>query len=140
MFFSFRPWWSLHDQRALCLLADTPVNDVTFYLAKDDYPLVYMTDWLDYNEMFSLAPQDAGYGKADGLFGTYYVRLRPAYELADLLVDTPYVYSFYAFSQPYGPQAITDLYPGETLMGMAWEDQAAYFRHFMTDISFTMRA
>ena len=95
-FYSYRPWWSMHENKSIVMLADSPLQAVTFYLAMDDYPLVYLTDaeesnqWLDQNEMFSLKPTDKGYSDAEGFFGTYYIRVRPAYNIADLLVDTPY--------------------------------------------------
>lgn len=88
----------MHENRSIILLADSPLQEVTFYLQVDDYPLVYNTDWVDYREMFALHPWDAGYSTAEGHFGSYYVRVRPAYNIADLLVDTPYSYFFRAFS------------------------------------------
>lgn len=103
-FYSYRPWWSMHENKSIVMLADSPLQAVTFYLALDDYPLVYMTDtpdenqWLDSNEMFALQPFDKGYSDAEGYFGTYYVRVRPSYNIADLFVDTPYEYYFRAFS------------------------------------------
>ena len=59
-FYSFRPWWSMHENKTIVLLADSPIQTVTFYLALDDYPLVYLANtednnqWIDSNEMFSL--------------------------------------------------------------------------------------
>ena len=94
----------------MILLADSHLQEVTFYLAMDDYPLVYLTEWFDQNEMFALHPSDPGYSDANGYFGTYYIRVRPSYGLADLLVDQPYMYWFQAFAQPAG-NAQQDLYP-----------------------------
>lgn len=108
-FYSYRPWWSAHENKAMVMLADSPLQEVTFYLALDDYPLVYMTDWIDQDEMFVLQPWDEGYRDADGFFGTYYVRVRPRYDLADLLRDGAYSYYFRAFTQPAG-YGLTDLY------------------------------
>ena len=53
-FYSFRPWWSVHENKSIVLLADSPLKVVTFYLELDDYPLVYLADWIDKNEMFAL--------------------------------------------------------------------------------------
>ena len=126
-FYSFRPWWSMHENKSIVMLADSPMQAVTFYLALDDYPLVYMADmadknqWLDSNEMFSLQPSDKGYSDAEGYFGTYYIRVRPSYNIADPLVDTPYSYYFRAFSQPAG-DGLTDLYHNQALAGVAYQD------------------
>ena len=98
MFASFKPWWSMHEDRTMVLLADSHENDVTFYLALDDYPLIYMTDWIAQNEMFSLHPESVGYALGEGHFGTYYIRIRPGYTLSDLVVPDPYKFDFYAFS------------------------------------------
>ena len=56
----------------------------------------------DTNEMFELKPGDAGYRTAEGYFGTYYVRVRPDYDLADLFRDGSYSYYLRAFGQPAG--------------------------------------
>ena len=56
-------------------------------------------------------PSDEGYRTAEGFFGTYYIRVRPNYSMASLLIDDPYKYYFRAFSQPAG-DGQTDLYPG----------------------------
>ena len=118
-FYSFQPRWSDHEQRSIILLADSPLKSVEFYLAVDEYPLVYDTDWIDSNEMFALQPWDDGYRSADGHFGTYYVRVRPKYTIADLLLDTPYSYYLRAFGQPAG-NALTDLYQNDALAGLAF--------------------
>ena len=97
-YYSFRPWWSMHEKKTIVMLADSPLQEVDFYLALDDYPLIYMTDWVDWNEMFSIKPTDAGYSDANGFFGTYYIRVRPKYTLADLFYDKPYSYYFRTFS------------------------------------------
>ena len=88
--------------------------------------------------MFALHPQDEGYSTSDGHFGTYYVRVRPSYNIADLLVDTPYSYFFRAFSQPAG-DGLTDLYQNDELAGMAFEGQNTYYRHFLTDDTVRIR-
>ena len=50
----------MHENKTIVLLADSPIQTVTFYLALDDYPLVYLANtednnqWIDSNEMFSL--------------------------------------------------------------------------------------
>jgi len=117
----------MHENKSIVMLADSPLQSVTFYLALDDYPLVYLTEiednnqWIDKDEMFSLKPTDAGFSDAEGYFGTYYIRVRPKYTLADLLVDTPYSYYFRAFSQPAG-DGLTDLYQDDIVAGVAYKD------------------
>lgn len=114
----------MHENKTIVLLADSPIQTVTFYLALDDYPLVYLANtedsnqWIDSNEMFSISPAEKGYSDANGYFGTYYIRVRPAYNIADLLVDTPYEYWFRAFSQPTG-DGLTDLYHDSAVVGVA---------------------
>lgn len=31
-FYSYRPWWSMHENRSIIMLADSPLQEVTFYL------------------------------------------------------------------------------------------------------------
>ena len=81
-FFSFQPWWSMHENRTIIMLADSPYQVVKFYVAMDDYPLIYDTYWLDKNEMFALQPWNPNYSDGNGMFGSYYIRVRPQYTLA----------------------------------------------------------
>ena len=97
-FLSFQPWWAASEDRTVIFLCDSMINDVTFYLAVDDYPLIYMTEWVARNEMFSLHPEQRGYTYGEGHFGTYFIRVRPGYILSDLIVDDPYEFHFHAFS------------------------------------------
>ena len=120
LFASYKPWWSMHEDRTVVFLAESFENDVTFYFAVDDYPLIYQTDLIAKNEMFSLAPEAREYTLGNGHFGTYYIRIRPAYALSDVIVDDPYEFNFHAFSQPAG-NGIADLYAGQTLVGAAWK-------------------
>ena len=46
VFASYSPWWSMHEARTVVFLAESYVNDVTFYFAVDDYPLIYMSEGL----------------------------------------------------------------------------------------------
>ena len=120
-FLSYRPWWSTHENKSIIMLADAPYKDVVFYVDLDDYPKSYQTDWMARNGMFTLQPWNPGYSEANGLFGTYYIRVRPDYNLADLVVDTKrnYSYLFRAFSQPAGGEH-TDLYGGSNVAGVAY--------------------
>jgi len=86
-FYSFRPWWSMHEQKTIVMLADSPQHEVVFYVDLDDYPKVYATDWLATNGMFALQPWSPGYSDANELFGSFYIRVRPVYNLADLVID-----------------------------------------------------
>lgn len=97
-FYAFSPWWSAHEQRTMVMLADSPLQEVDFYLSLDDFPMVYLTKWHDWNEMFALTPSQRGYTTSDGFKGTYYARVRPKFTLADILSDRPYTYYFRAFS------------------------------------------
>ena len=87
--------------------------------------------------MYSLAPEHRAYTFGSGHYGTYYLRIRPAYALSDLAVDDPYYFDFHCFSQPAG-NGITDLYAGTELIGVAWEGQNTYYRHFLTDVKHTV--
>ena len=137
-FLSFQPWWSGHEDRTVVFLADSMKNDVTFYLAVDDYPLIYQTDWVARNEMFSVHPDQVGYAYGRGHFGTYFIRVRPGYILSDLIVNDPYEFHFHAFSQPSG-NGLTDLYANEQVVGVAFAGQNTYYRHFLTDINHTVQ-
>jgi len=64
--------------------------------------------------------------------------VRPAYNIADLLVDTPYQYWFRAFSQPTGDD-LTDLYHDSVVVGVTKNDQSKYYRHFLTEKVHTIR-
>lgn len=133
LFLSFRPEWGATDNRAVVFLADSETNDVTFYAAVDDYPLVYTSDLVATNEMLIVNPQEAAEKHSPGNFGTYYIRLRPGYVLSDLVVDDPYKFTFHAFSQPINDDQFTDLFADDQLIGAAWMNQSALYRHFVTD-------
>lgn len=47
----------MHEDKTVIIMADSLVNDVTFYLAVDDYPLIYQTKLIARNEMFSITPK-----------------------------------------------------------------------------------
>ena len=111
LFTSFQPHWSMHEDRTVVFLADSYTNDVTFYFAVDDYPLIYQTDLIARNEMYSIEPGQPSYTLADGHRGNYYIRIRPNYSLSDIVVDDPYEFDFVVFSQPFG-NGLTDLYAG----------------------------
>ena len=137
LFTSFTPLWSMHEDKTVIIMADSLVNDVTFYLAVDDYPLIYQTKLIARNEMFSITPKQPHYTLAEGHRGTYYIRIRPNYSLSDVVVDDPYEFDFVVFSQPFG-NGLTDLYAGQNLVGAAWRGQNTYYRHFLTDINHTV--
>ena len=128
----------MHEDRTVVFLANSFANRVTFYMAIDDYPLIYKTDLIAENEMLSLHPESQQYALGDGHFGMYYVRIRPGYVLSDLVVSDPYEFDFHVFSQPSG-NGLTDLYAGDSLIGVAWKGQNTYFRHFLTDINHTVQ-
>ena len=123
------------------MVADSPFNNVIFYVDVDDYPKSYQTDWMARDGMFSLHPWNPGYNREeDGKFGTFYIRVRPDYNLADLVVDSKinFSYLFRAFSQVSG-NAVTDLYAGMNIAGVAYEGQSSTYRHFITDVNHTIR-
>ena len=136
-FFSFKPYWSMHEDRTVVFLAESFQNDVTFYFTVDDYPLIYKTDFRSRNEMYSIHPEVPGYTIAEGHWGNYYIRVRPGYILSDLIVNDPYEFDFHAFSQPAG-NGLTDLYANDPKIGVAWGGQNTYYRHFLTDIEHTV--
>ena len=101
----------MHEDKTVVFLADSYINDVTFYFSVDDYPLIYQTPFIAKNEMYTIEPYQSGYTLADGHRGTYYIRIRPKYSLSDVVVDDPYEFDFVVFSQPFG-NGLTDLYAG----------------------------
>ena len=98
LFASYKPWWSMHEDRTVVFLAESFENDVTFYFELDDYPLIYKTDWIARNEMYALRPWQDGYALGEGHSGTYFIRIRPDYTLSDFVVEDPYKFDFWAFS------------------------------------------
>ena len=137
-FLSYRPWWSQHEQKSIVMLADSPLNDVVFYVDLDDYPMSYQTDWMAKQGMFALQPWNPRYKTA--VNGTFYVRVRPDYNLADLIVDSKikFNYLFRAFSQQAG-DALTDIYADMNIAGVAFDGQSALYRHYITDSDHTIR-
>ena len=69
-------------------------NKVFFYASWNTYPKHFATSLHDWNDTISI------YGDAPAHHnnGTYYVRLRPDFSLADLLSERQYIYNMYAFS------------------------------------------
>ena len=122
----------------MVLLADSPKQSVMFYMALDDYPLVYQTDLTDTDEMLELRPDHASYRTAEGYFGTYYVRVRPSYDLADLFREGSYSYYLRAFGQPAG-YGQTDLYHDMEVAGIASAGNNAFYRHYITDAEHIIR-
>lgn len=93
--YSFVPWWSGQENRTAVFLADVLANNVFFYSDWNEYPKHYGEAIHDANDVIPL------YGSADAgghQNGTYYIRLRPEFALADLLSMRQYVYNMFAFS------------------------------------------
>jgi len=50
---------------------------VYFYADVDDYPINYITELIDTNGILVIDASNPKYTVAQGVFGTYYVRIRP---------------------------------------------------------------
>lgn len=92
--YSYAPWWSGRENRTAVFLADVIANNVFFYSQWNEYPKHYATSRHDKDDTITI------YGSAEDTKqnGTFYVRLRPEFALADLLSSRQYVYNMYAFS------------------------------------------
>jgi hypothetical protein len=89
---------------------------IYFYAEVDAFPLNYISQLFDSNGILTIAADSPHYKVTEG--GTYFVRIRPQYEFANLVEDNSYKLYFYAFSQP--PQnSFTELYANNTIMGIA---------------------
>lgn len=69
-----------------------------FYVALDDYPLHYVTPWLDQNDIWMLRVDEKDYALRKGKSGTYYARVLPDFALADIIDERIYKFRYYAFS------------------------------------------
>lgn len=92
--YSYKPWWSGQENRTAIFLADMIANKVFFYAQWNTYPKHFATSLHDWKDTISI------YGDAPAHHnnGTYYIRLRPDFSLADLLSQRQYIYNMYAFS------------------------------------------
>ena len=96
---SFHPWWSQNENRTICFVADSMKDAIYFYADVDSFPLNYITTLFDSNGILTIEADRPHYLiKEGGVFGTYYVRIRPQYEFANLVDDDSYKLYFYAFS------------------------------------------
>jgi hypothetical protein len=82
----------------------------------DAFPLNYNSQLFDSNGFLTIAADSPHYKVTED--ATYFVRIRPQYDFAKIVLDNSYKLYFYAFSQP--PQnSFTELYANNTVMGMA---------------------
>lgn len=44
---SYRPWWSDHENRTICFVADSMEDSVYFYADVDVFPINYITPLFD---------------------------------------------------------------------------------------------
>jgi hypothetical protein len=65
------------------------------------------------------------------IYHTYYIRVRPDFELQDLISHQQYIFNFYAFSQ-HQPDTFLDIPLNQVLIGYA-NNSATYYRHFILD-------
>jgi hypothetical protein len=87
-------WWSGQENRTAAFFADVLVNKVTFYTDWNVYPKHFETALHDTNDSLAVF----GSSRYSHYNGTFYIRVRPDFELADLLSRRQYIYDFYAFS------------------------------------------
>jgi hypothetical protein len=92
--FQYDPWWSGRENRTAIFFADVLVNKITFYSDWNKYPKHFETALHDTNDSLAIF----GESPYSHFNGSYYIRVRPDFELADLLSKRQYVYDFYAFS------------------------------------------
>lgn len=128
---SFRPWWSGHENRTICFVAESMEDNVYFYADRDVFPINYITDLFDTNGILTIPADSDKYMTPEGDFGNYYVRIRPQYKFADVVEDQTYQLNFYGFSQPPA-DSFTELYANNTVMGVANTSQVpTQYRHFL---------
>jgi hypothetical protein len=110
--YSYVPWWGGRENRTAVFLADVIANKVFFYSQWNEYPKHFATSRHDEDDTIAI------YGSHDDTKqnGTFYIRLRPEFALADLLSTREYVYNMYAFSMaPASHQEQTAGFAYETL-------------------------
>jgi hypothetical protein len=92
--YSFVPWWGGRENRTAVFLADVIHHKVFFYSKWNEYPKHLKTSWQDQNDTIAV------YGSHEDTRqnGTWYIRLRPEFTMADLFSDLQYIYNMYAFS------------------------------------------
>lgn len=130
---SFRPWWSLHENRTICFVSDSMQDAIYFYAEVDAFPLNYLSTLFDSKGILTITADSPQYKVTEGgVFGTYYVRIRPQYEFANLVQNDVYGLYFYAFSQP-SYSSFTEMYANNTVLGIANStENPTQYRHYLT--------
>jgi hypothetical protein len=91
----------------------------------------YDTDLFDNNGILTIDHDNPKYMISQGVFGTYFVRIRPSYKFANLVQNDDYSLNFYAFSQPREGD-FADLYANNTQMGVANSSKIpTQYRHLL---------
>ena len=80
-FYSYKPWWSMQENRTIVFIADTIFNKVFFYAMWNNYPKHFLTSMHDVNDVIAIYGGNPNYHNN----GEYYIRLRPDFKLYDLI-------------------------------------------------------
>lgn len=79
----------------MIFFANVIFNKIFFHIRPNDYPMWYLDDYVDRNDIIVINPTDKSYSLDNG----YYIRIRPDFGLQDLISERQYIYYFYAFTQ-----------------------------------------
>lgn len=60
-FYSFTPWWAGYENRSMIFFGEVIFNKIFFYLSANDYPMFYLTEYKDQNDIIVLNPGDPWY-------------------------------------------------------------------------------
>lgn len=60
-FYSFMPWWAGYENRTIVFFAEVIFNNVFFYMTPNNYPLFYLSEFHDKNDVIVLNPTDPEY-------------------------------------------------------------------------------
>jgi hypothetical protein len=96
-------------------------------MVPNDYPMFYLTDYKDRNDIISLNYTSPDYS----IYNTYYIRVRPDFQLQDLISQRQYIFNFFVFSQHMSSQ-IYDVPLNKVLLGYA-NSSSVFYRHFILD-------
>jgi hypothetical protein len=89
--------------------------------------MFYLTEYHDNNDIIVLKPNDYSYSIENG----YYIRVRPDFQLQDLISKRQYIFNFYIFSQ-IQPNRMVDIQLNEKKFGYA-NSSSVYYRHFIIE-------
>ena len=127
VFYSFKPWWAGYENRTMIFFANVIFNKVYFHIRANDYPMWYLDEHIDRNDIITISPNDDDYSLNNG----YYIRIRPDFGMQDLISDRQYIFNFLAFTQVQNDRFI-DLQLNEVKFGYA-NTSNVFYRHFIVE-------